>query len=59
MKATVGATERRADIQQEWHMARDNFKIERVFNLAACKMKGGQNCIETGCIRAQSSRYQS
>ena len=29
VKATVGATERRADIQQECHIARKNFTIER------------------------------
>ena len=45
VKATVGATERRADIQQECHIARNNFKIERVFsifNLAAFRMKEGR-----------------
>ena len=25
-EATVGAAERRADIQHEWHIARNNFK---------------------------------
>ena len=39
-EATVGAAERRADIQHEWHIVRNKFKIERVssmFYLAAWK----------------------
>jgi hypothetical protein len=39
-RGRAGDTERRSDIQHEWHIARNNFKIERVFNLAACRMKG-------------------
>ena len=39
-EATVGAAERRADIQHEWHIVRNNFKKSgfwACFNLAACK----------------------
>ena len=38
VKATVGAAERRADIQHEWHILRKKLQIERVlgrFNLAS------------------------
>ena len=32
-EATVGAAERRADIQHEWHIVRNKFKIERVSDM--------------------------
>ena len=35
-EATVGAAERRADIQHEWHIVKNNFKksgFKQVFNL--------------------------
>ena len=62
VKATVGAAERRADIQHEWHIARKtttNRAGFRQVQLSSILMRRGRSSIETGCVRVQSSRYQS
>ena len=60
--ATVGAAERIADIQHEWHIARktttNRAGFKQVFNLQHA-MRKRLSGTETGCVRVQSRRYQS